>query len=241
MSLATVHYLSMNVGAGQLALPASQTTAAPGNYVLSSLDASTNYLIDWGYPRYTVTNKVLTTNVATLTVGTHVLSVGDVVTVSGVDSVFDGQQTVTAVAATTFSYAKTNANVTTVAATGVVTVPQSNTVTNKVLTSNVATLTIGKHNIAVSDIVTVADVDAVFNGTYTVTAIAATTISYAKTNANVGTVAATGTVTSRTPATTNGSGTVTVAHQYKAVGTYQVEVFRADTGQQVSSETITVA
>lgn len=68
-------------------------------------------------------------------------------------------------------------------------------VTNKALTSNVATITIGTHSISVSDSVTVAGVDATFNGTYTVTAVTGTTISYAKTAANVTSVAATGSVT----------------------------------------------
>jgi hypothetical protein len=66
----------------------------------------------------TVTNKVLTNNVATLTVGSHEFRVGMPVVVSGVDATFNGTYTITAVAATTFSYAKTNANVTSAAATG---------------------------------------------------------------------------------------------------------------------------
>lgn len=68
-------------------------------------------------------------------------------------------------------------------------------VTNKELTSNVATLTVGAHDYIVGDSVVVADVDATFNGTYTLTAVAATTISYAKTASNVSSTAATGSVT----------------------------------------------
>lgn len=68
-----------------------------------------------------ITNKALTTNVATLTVGVHTLDVGDQVRVQGVDTTFDGYQTITAVATTTISYAKTAANVTSVASTGTVT------------------------------------------------------------------------------------------------------------------------
>jgi hypothetical protein len=74
---------------------------------------------------------------------------------------------------------------------------ESRTVTNKVLTSNVATLTVGAHNWIVGSSVDVAIGDAVFDGNFTVTAIGATTISYAKTNANVASQAATGTVTAR--------------------------------------------
>jgi hypothetical protein len=68
-------------------------------------------------------------------------------------------------------------------------------VTNKALTSNVATLTVGAHDYIVGDSVVVAGVDATFNGTYTLTAVAATTISYAKTASDVASTSATGTVT----------------------------------------------
>ena len=70
-----------------------------------------------------VTNKALTSDVATLTTAVaHGLGVGQVVTVSGVDSVFNGTYTITVVGSTTtFSYAKVNTNVVSVAATGTVT------------------------------------------------------------------------------------------------------------------------
>ena len=70
-----------------------------------------------------VTNKALTSNVATLTTAVaHGLGVGQVVTVSDVDSTFNGTFTITVVgSATTFSYAKTASNVSSVAATGTVT------------------------------------------------------------------------------------------------------------------------
>lgn len=72
------------------------------------------------------------------------------------------------------------------------------TVTNAVLTSNVATLTIGEHLLTVGDWFTAADIslDASFNGTYKISAISATaSISYALTHANIGSAASTGTVT----------------------------------------------
>jgi hypothetical protein len=83
------------------------------------------------------------------------------------------------------------------------------TVTNKVLTSNVATLTSNGHGFLVGQTVVVAGVDATFNGTYVITAVTANTFSYAKTNADVGTAAATGTATPSglTPA----AGTYTMA------------------------------
>lgn len=62
---------------------------------------------------FQITNKALTTNVATLTTqAPHNLAIGDVVIVQGVDSVFNGTYIVTTVpSTTTFTYAKTNANV----------------------------------------------------------------------------------------------------------------------------------
>lgn len=63
---------------------------------------------------FTVTNKALTSNVATLTIGTHTVNVGDSVTValSPSDATFDGTFVVTAKTSTTISYAVTHADVT---------------------------------------------------------------------------------------------------------------------------------
>jgi hypothetical protein len=65
------------------------------------------------------------------------------------------------------------------------------TVNNKALTDNVATLTTAAaHNFLVGDRITVAGVDATFNGTYAITAVpSATTFRYAKTASNVTSVA----------------------------------------------------
>jgi len=68
------------------------------------------------------------------------------------------------------------------------------TVTNKALTSNVATLTIGTHQVAVGQTITVTGVDATFNGTFVVTAVSGTTVSYAKVASNVTSTASGGTV-----------------------------------------------
>ncbi len=56
--------------------------------------------------RGTITNKELTSNVATLTTSTaHNLTTGDSIWVEGVDSTFNGNYIVTAATTTTFSYA----------------------------------------------------------------------------------------------------------------------------------------
>lgn len=62
---------------------------------------------------FSVSNKALTSNVATLTTSAaHGFAVGDKVGVSGVDSTFDGEFTVVAVPSTvTFTYAKTATDV----------------------------------------------------------------------------------------------------------------------------------
>ena len=74
-------------------------------------------------PTVAISNVVLTSNVATNpTAEAHWLGVGQVVTVSGVDSTFNGTFTITVVGSTTtFSYAKTASDVSSTAATGTVT------------------------------------------------------------------------------------------------------------------------
>jgi len=68
------------------------------------------------------------------------------------------------------------------------------TITNKALTSNVATLTTSAgHNYREGDAVVISGVDATFNGTYAITAVpTSTTFTYAKTASNVSSAAASG-------------------------------------------------
>jgi hypothetical protein len=80
------------------------------------------YDIDKIYPTITatVTNKALTSNVATLTTSAaHGFAVGMEIVVTGVDATFNGTYTIASVpSTTTFTYAKTASNVTSQAATG---------------------------------------------------------------------------------------------------------------------------
>lgn len=149
-----------------------------------------------------VTNKVLTSGTATLTVPGHSFIVGQRVTVAGVDAVFNGTVTLTAVATTTISYVIQPPDVAAVTATGTVTGSVAFAVTNKALTSNVATLTVPGHGFTVSESVVIAGVDATFNGTVTLTAVTSTTISYAVTHANVTSTASTGGTATGSVATT---------------------------------------
>jgi hypothetical protein len=69
-------------------------------------------------------------------------------------------------------------------------------VINKALITNVATLVLSEaHSFIVGYTILVENVDAVFNGTYTITAVTSTSLSYARINADVASVTATGTVT----------------------------------------------
>jgi hypothetical protein len=79
-----------------------------------------------------IQNVALTANVATLTTTTtHDLLFGDTIDVAGVTpSLFNGRYTITGVTGTTLTYAKTNANVTSVASAGTITsvnLPESET------------------------------------------------------------------------------------------------------------------
>jgi hypothetical protein len=76
---------------------------------------SDEYDVDKVFPKITVSinNKALTSNVATLTTtAAHGLSVGMQITISGVDATFNGEYRITGVpTTTTFTYAKTAADV----------------------------------------------------------------------------------------------------------------------------------
>lgn len=86
---------------------------------------------------YTISNKALTSNVATLTTNVpHDFNVGNTVTVSGVDATFNGTYTITAVTSTTFSYAKTATDVTSVASGGSVSETASNSKATEVYSVN---------------------------------------------------------------------------------------------------------
>jgi len=139
-----------------------------------------------------VTNKVLSSDVATLTASTnHGFSAGQTVTISGVDSTFNGTYVISAVtSATTFSYTKVATSVSSTAVTGgtatrgpgysVVSSLDSGTnlatVTNKVLASNVATLTTqAAHGFVVGQQIFVTGVGSPFDGTYLVASVPSTT------------------------------------------------------------------
>lgn len=153
-----------------------------------------------------ITNKVLTTNVATLTSANHAFIVGDIVVVAGVDATFDGTYTITAVTTNTFSYAKVNANVASAAATGTASATnimggspaelydaiQTTTIGIVALTSNIATMnTHSPHGLAVGQVVFIRLEEGhphkdVYDGIYTISAVISPThFQYAKVHADI--------------------------------------------------------
>jgi hypothetical protein len=78
--------------------------------------------------------------------------------------------------------------------------PSAISLATKKIVSNVATMTTSAaHGLYVGTAITIAGVDATFNGSYTVVSVPTTTsFTFAKTNANVAVAASTGTVTSTT-------------------------------------------
>jgi len=97
-----------------------------GTYTITTIPTSTTFTYAKtnanvasariGDQTFTINNKALVSDVATLTTSTtHPYLVGESVTVTGVDSTFNGTYTITAVTSTTFSYAKVASNVTSAA------------------------------------------------------------------------------------------------------------------------------
>lgn len=100
--------------------PTPQTVESPTLVTYATPGAKTATLTVTNVAR-TITNKALTSNVATLTSNAHGFLAGQTVVVAGVDATFNGTYVITAVTANTFSYAKTNADVTSAVATGTAT------------------------------------------------------------------------------------------------------------------------
>ena len=145
----------------------------------------------------TVTNKQLTSNVATLTTGTtHGYVAGDAIVVSIGDPVFDGGFTVaSAPTTTTLTYARTATNVASTAVTGGLITggnPRSLAYVNNVVsTSNICTLTTAAaHGFVTGDIVVVSGVASTVDGTVVVaSAPTTTTFTFPITTASITTAA----------------------------------------------------
>ena len=104
-------------------------TATAGTLIHTGSTTTTTFDEVWLYAQLnnasaalTVSNKALTSNVATITTSAaHGLFVGDTVKITGVDTTFNGTWTITTVpSTTTFTYARTATNVTSGASSGTV-------------------------------------------------------------------------------------------------------------------------
>ena len=136
---------------------------------------------------FTPTLKARTANVATLTIAGHSFQVGDAVMVDLIpaDANFDGARTVSAITASTISFASTGANIASVSTAG--TVVRTFSPTFKSRAANVATLTIPGHYLKMGDPVIVALIaaDSEFDGARTLTAVTADTVSFASEGADI--------------------------------------------------------
>jgi hypothetical protein len=128
--------------------------------------------------QFNISNKALTTNLATITTSAvhGITQVGTLVTIEGVDTVFDGTYNIHSIPTTsTFTYVKTNDNVTSAAVTptGIATfntgasgVTNGFLITNKVVQNGIATLTTSAaHGLAVQDYVSVTIGDPIYDST----------------------------------------------------------------------------
>ena len=159
--------------------PIVDIVSAPG---ASAADPIQPKFPDSGGRVYTVTAASGTgepSGTATLTAAGHGVDVGDEVEVSGVSG-YNGTFTVTAVTASTFSFVS-SASTPLASISGQVRVVSSLTaVTAAVGNGTTAVLTAAGHGLQVGDRVTVSGVTG-YNGTFTVTAVTASTFSFAST------------------------------------------------------------
>jgi DNA/RNA endonuclease YhcR with UshA esterase domain len=164
------------------------TQAYNGTYTITSTPSDTTFEFDRVRPsRVSIIAKSATSGVGTLTTsGPNKLLPGDQVTITNVDSTFNGNRVVTSVpSSTAFSFAL-GTDVTPTQVIGGFATPIRRIINSKSLIGGVATLgTLNTSGVLVGESVTVSGVDAIFNGTYTVTNATDTSFSYVKSSANV--------------------------------------------------------
>ena len=118
---ATTMTTGTGLGVKVAATASSGTTIHTAANVATTIDEVWLYATLTNIPAtLTVSNKALTTNVATITTSAvHGLFVGDTVEITGVDTTFNGTWVVTTVpSTTTFTFARTASNVTSGSASG---------------------------------------------------------------------------------------------------------------------------
>ena len=145
-----------------------------GDFIITSVPTSTTFKYSLFPLNRAITKAVvakkLVSNVATVyTKEAHGFVTGNSVFLKDIDSVFNGNYTITSYTPTTFSFSKDRST--------------ARTVTGAILVSNTATLTTSEaHGFVEGEDVTVGGLDQNYNGTYTVTSVpSTTTFSYSKT------------------------------------------------------------
>ena len=188
--------------------------------------------------RFNISNKAITTNLATITTSAShgITQVGTIVTIQGVDAIHDGTWAVNSIpSGTTFTYVSTTATQSSTAVSPVGTatfntsIVSGFTVSNKVVQNYVATLTTGSaHGFSVGDMLFVNIGDTIYDGTQAqiIAVPSTTTFSYIVTTQTAATTAVTQGAVGKYGAgyTTSSSQTIVtnviVANQSAASATY---------------------
>ncbi|HLX62872.1 MAG TPA: C25 family cysteine peptidase [Planctomycetota bacterium] len=155
----------------------------------SNLNGTVNSAITQGtaFGVFGVTNKVLSGGTVTLTTAAaHGLRATQSIAVTLGDPTYDGTYNLTVASGSILSYTKAGADSASAST--------NFNVTNKALTSNVATLTIGTHGFSTGQAIQVTLGDAAFDGFYAISGVTSTTVSYFHINPDVASSATTGTL-----------------------------------------------
>lgn len=152
--------------------------------------------------RFYISNKAITTNLATITTSAShgITQVGTIVTIQGVDAIHDGTWAVNSIpTGTTFTYVSTTATQSSTAVSPVGTatfntaVTSGFAVTNKVVQNYVATLTTAAHGFSVGDLIFVNIGDTIYDTAQAqiISVPSTTTFSYIVTTQTASTTAIT--------------------------------------------------
>lgn len=144
-------------------------TVFNGTYTISSTPTVTSFTYGKNrVPPRTVTGAILVSNIATLTTSeAHQFIEGESVTISNLGVNYNGSYVISSIdSTTTFSYALTRTN--------------SKAITNKQMSSDVATLTMSSdHGFVVNENVSISSIDDTFDGTYKISSTpTSTTFTY---------------------------------------------------------------
>lgn len=159
-----------------------------GGYQVTTVPSATTFT--YVRPRgtqKTVTVKARTGNVATLTTSSaHGFAVGERVTVSGIDSSFNGTFTITSLPSnTTFTFSNSGSDIVSTVVNGGTVSAKSRVVSSYSITGNIVTVsTPNAHGVIFGESVTISGIPAI-NGTYEVIGIPTTnTFTFSKTASN---------------------------------------------------------